>query len=107
MASGVVPLQQPESLNSVMKREGEIVLLLLLMLTVTVCVEYMGSQQLWSMYLTTIVMRRIHGATTTVEYVFTRRIHRATTTVEYVFFMLSQVCVEYMGHNNCGVCIYT
>ena len=42
----------------------------------------MGPQQLWSMYLTTIVMRKIHGA---------------TTTVEYVFFMLSQVCVEYMG----------
>ena len=34
------------------------------------------------MYLTTIVMRKIHGA---------------TTTVEYVFLMLSQVCVEYMG----------
>ncbi|KAG7959067.1 hypothetical protein I3843_10G053900 [Carya illinoinensis] len=43
-----------------------------------------------------IVMCRIHGATTTVEYVFTRRIHGATTTMEYVFFMLSQVCVEYM-----------
>ena len=40
---------------------------------------------------------RIHEATTTVEYVFTRRIHGATTTVEYVFFMLSQVCVEYIG----------
>ena len=44
-----------------------------------------------------IVMCRIHGVTTTVEYVFTRRIHGATTTVEYVFFMLSQVYVEYMG----------
>ncbi|KAG7964866.1 hypothetical protein I3843_09G192800 [Carya illinoinensis] len=38
-----------------------------------------------------IVMCRIHGATTTVEYVFTRRIQGATTTVEYVFFMLIQV----------------
>ena len=34
---------------------------------------------------------KIHGATTTVEYVFTCKIHGATTTVEYVFFMLSQV----------------
>ncbi|KAG6670824.1 hypothetical protein I3843_Q034700 [Carya illinoinensis] len=44
---------------------------------------------------------RIHGATTTVEYVFNcivmYRIHGATTTVEN----------NTWGHNNCGVCIYT
>ena len=32
-----------------------------------------------------IVTCRIYGATITVEYVFTRRIHGVTTTVEYVF----------------------